>query len=133
MRSFTCLRTQWRFCSITCYFLPKSRDYRENADMPVRLHAILLRLVTVLCLLAVTSAIGASFAINNLGSDGDENKVWAEIDHSDVTAGGPIAVESDMLASIFSLVSPSALLRSSEAAQPGTPVAPEAPGTKPSG
>src|SRR5262249_8152021 len=49
---------------------------------------------------AAAVGFGAAFAVNNLGKDGDANKVWAEIDHSDVTAGGAITVDAEMLAGI---------------------------------
>ena len=52
---------------------------------------------------AGAGAFGASFAVNNLGESGNDNKVWAEIDTSDVTAGGAISVEADMAAGIFSV------------------------------
>ncbi|MDB5862130.1 MAG: repeat-containing protein, partial [Ramlibacter sp.] len=52
---------------------------------------------------AAAVAIGASFAINNLDGDGDGNLVWADVDHSTVTARGGITVEAEMLAGIFSL------------------------------
>jgi hypothetical protein len=48
-------------------------------------------------------AIGGSFAVNNIGSADDENLVWASIDDSDVTAGGPSRSYATMLAGIFAL------------------------------
>ncbi|HSB85819.1 MAG TPA: hypothetical protein VLD86_05890, partial [Ilumatobacteraceae bacterium] len=52
---------------------------------------------------AAAGAFGAAFAINTLGGEGDDNRVWAEIDASDVTAGAAITVEAQMLAGIFSI------------------------------
>src|SRR3954454_9317431 len=52
---------------------------------------------------AAAVAIGGSFAVNIIDGDGLGNLVWAEIDHSDVTSGGPISVYAEMLAGIFAL------------------------------
>ncbi len=48
-------------------------------------------------------AFGAAFSINNIGSAGEGNFVWADIDNSEITADGPITIDADSLASIFAL------------------------------
>lgn len=52
---------------------------------------------------AAAAAFGTAFAVNNLGADGNANKVQAEVDASHVTAGGEITVDAEMLAGIFAL------------------------------
>jgi len=52
---------------------------------------------------AAAVAIGAAFAINNIGMGDDANEVLAEVDDSEVTAGDTITVGADMEAGIFSL------------------------------
>ncbi len=49
-------------------------------------------------------SFGAAFAINFIGkSSDDENLVWAEVDHSTVTAGGAITILAESWAYIFAL------------------------------
>ena len=52
---------------------------------------------------AASVAIGASFAVNLIGRDDDENRVWAEIDDSEILVGGAITVDAEMSAGIFAL------------------------------
>ncbi|MEY2518222.1 MAG: large repetitive protein, partial [bacterium] len=52
---------------------------------------------------AAAVAIGGSFAINLIGADGDDNLVSAQIDDSDVTAGGVITVVAELLVLIFAI------------------------------
>ena len=40
---------------------------------------------------------------HDLGSDADPNTVWADVDNSDVTAGGDITISAEMDAGIFAL------------------------------
>ena len=53
---------------------------------------------------AAAVSIGGAFAVNLLhGGSGDDNQVLADVDHSTVTAGGPIAVAAEMRAGIFTV------------------------------
>lgn len=48
-------------------------------------------------------AFGAAFSINNIGSAGEGNFVCADVDNSQITADGPITIDTDSLATIFAL------------------------------
>ncbi len=48
-------------------------------------------------------AFGAAFSVNSIGTDNDNNFVWADVNNSQITAGGDITVSATNAADIFAL------------------------------